>query len=73
MAEAVQEIRATLESIGRRYFRRPFKLTEAHFQNAKAWDDGIAMLRWATETESTVAEMRAYHWASRGEDLCADE
>lgn len=45
----------------------------SHFYAAINWDDGLDCLRWAEETRSTVAEMRAWRRARRGEDLSIDE
>jgi hypothetical protein len=36
------------------------------------WDDSRDCLSWADETRSTVAEMRAWRRAQRGEDLSID-
>jgi len=41
----------------------------SHFYAALNWDDAPDCLRWAEETRSTVAEMRAWRRAKRGEDL----
>lgn len=49
------------------------RLKWSHFYAALNWDDGIECLRWADETRSTVAEMRAWRRARRGEDLSVDE
>ena len=47
----------------------------SHFYTALNWDDAEACLHWALETESTVAEMKAWRRSQRGEDLSspADE
>ncbi len=44
----------------------------SHFYAALNWDDAAECLRWAEETRSTVAEMRAWRRAQRGEDLTID-
>lgn len=44
----------------------------SHFYAALTWDDALDSLRWAAEMESTVAEMRAWRRAQRGEDLTVD-
>jgi hypothetical protein len=44
----------------------------SHFYSALTWDDSRECLRWAEETRSTVAEMRAWRRARRGEDLSVD-
>jgi len=41
----------------------------SHFYCALTWDDARECLEWAEETLSTVAEMRAWRRARRGEDL----
>lgn len=45
----------------------------SHFYAALQWDDAESMLAWANEVQSTVAEMRAYRRAQRGEDLSVEE
>ncbi len=44
----------------------------SHFYAALNWDDARDCLSWAEETHSTVAEMRAWRRAQRGEDLSID-
>jgi hypothetical protein len=44
----------------------------SHFYASLNWDDATDCLRWAEETRSTVAEMRAWRRARRGEDLTID-
>src|SRR5690242_10082837 len=44
----------------------------SHFYAALTWDDARDCLSWAEETRSTVAEMRAWRRAQRGEDLSVD-
>lgn len=44
----------------------------SHFYAALTWDDSRDCLSWAEETHSTVAEMRAWRRAQRGEDLSVD-
>ncbi len=44
----------------------------SHFYSALSWDDAVDCLRWAEETRSTVAEMRAWRRAQRGEDLSVE-
>lgn len=43
----------------------------SHFYLALNWDDAPECLQWADENGATVAEMRAWRRASRGEDLTA--
>lgn len=45
------------------------KLKWSHFYAALTWDDALESLRWASEMEAPVAEMRAWRRALRGEDL----
>jgi hypothetical protein len=51
------------------------ELRWSHFYAAIAWtaQDALHCLHWANETRSTVAEMRAWRWATRGEDLTVAE
>ena len=39
---------------------------------ALTWDDALECLKWAEEMQATVAEMRAWRRAQRGEDLTAE-
>jgi len=41
----------------------------SHFYSALNWDDAAECLQWANEIEATVAEMKAWRRAQRGEDL----
>lgn len=41
----------------------------SHFYAALTWDDSAECLQWAEETKATVAEMKAWRRARRGEDL----
>ena len=41
----------------------------SHFYVALNWDDAAECLQWANEIEATVAEMKAWRRAQRGEDL----
>jgi hypothetical protein len=41
----------------------------SHFYVASNWDDASECLQWANENETTVAEMKAWRRAMRGEDL----
>lgn len=49
------------------------RLRFGHFYAALKWDDAEALLAWANDVDSTVAEMRAYRRATRGEDLSVEE
>ncbi|MDB5390432.1 MAG: hypothetical protein JWM11_6078 [Planctomycetaceae bacterium] len=44
----------------------------SHFYSALNWDDAADCLQWAEETQATVAEMKAWRRALRGEDLTAE-
>lgn len=43
----------------------------SHFYVAIGWDDAPECLQWAEENQATVAEMKAWRRALRGEDLSA--
>jgi hypothetical protein len=47
----------------------------SHFYAAISWDDAAECLQWAEDIQATVAEMKAWRRAQRGEDLsqAADE
>ncbi|MCA9079186.1 MAG: hypothetical protein KDA58_01455 [Planctomycetaceae bacterium] len=45
------------------------ELKWSHFYVSLNWDDASECLQWANETEATVAEMKAWRRAQRGEDL----
>lgn len=44
----------------------------SHFYACINWDDAVECLNWAEETTATVAEMKAWRRARRGEDLSAE-
>jgi hypothetical protein len=44
----------------------------SHFYAALNWDDALECLRWSEEMQATVAEMRAWRRAQRGEDLTVE-
>jgi hypothetical protein len=44
----------------------------SHFYAALNWDDAPECLQWADENQATVAEMKAWRRALRGEDLTVD-
>ena len=48
------------------------ELKWSHFYVAINWDDAVDCLHWAAENEATVAEMKAWRRAVRGEDLTED-
>ena len=41
----------------------------SHFYSSLTWDDAAECLQWAQDVGATVAEMRAWRRAQRGEDL----
>lgn len=41
----------------------------SHFYAALNWDDAAECLQWANEMQATIAEMKAWRRAQRGEDL----
>lgn len=47
-------------------------LSWSHFYTSINWEDAEESLNWAEEFEATVAEMRAWRRANRGEDLTVD-
>lgn len=44
----------------------------SHFYAALTWDDSPECLQWAEEAGATVAEMKAWRRAQRGEDLLSE-
>ena len=44
----------------------------SHYYTALNWEDAGGCLRWAEDMKATVAEMKAWRRAQRGEDLSAD-
>lgn len=44
----------------------------SHFYAALTWEDAAECLQWAQEIQATVAEMKAWRRAQRGEDLSVD-
>lgn len=44
----------------------------SHFYASLNWDDAADCLQWAEETQATVAEMKAWRRAVRGEDLTSE-
>lgn len=45
------------------------RLKWSHFYAALNWDDASECLQWADEMQATIAEMKAWRRAQRGEDL----
>lgn len=48
------------------------ELKWSHFYVSINWDDAVDCLHWAAENEATVAEMKAWRRAVRGEDMTED-
>jgi hypothetical protein len=48
------------------------RLLWQHFYAALDWDDATECLTWANDIGATVAEMRAWRRAQRGEDLSVE-
>lgn len=63
--------RRVWESFGNTFQNYP-GLKWSFFYVALNWDDAEDCLQWAMEAEATVAEMRAWRRAQRGEDLFAE-
>lgn len=69
--DQVYQRRRVWESFGRQ--KGQFAgLKWSHFYAALNWDDAQDCLHWAEEMGATVAEMRAWRRAQRGEDLTVD-
>jgi hypothetical protein len=47
-------------------------LSWSHYNVALSWEDADECLEWAADADATVAEMRAWRRAQRGEDLFAE-
>ncbi len=67
-ADQVYQRRRVWEAFSERRDEFPH-LKWSHYYAALTWDDAVDCLSWAQETLSTVAEMRAWRRARRGEDL----
>lgn len=67
----VYQRRRVWESFGDVYRNYP-DLRWSHFAAAVGWDNWRECLQWAQDINATVAEMRAWRRAQRGEDLSAD-
>jgi hypothetical protein len=73
-ADQVYQRRRVWETFGDVYADYP-SLRWSHFYVSLTWDDAPECLQWSDENGATVAEMRAWRRALRGEDLSevADE
>jgi hypothetical protein len=66
--DQVYQRRRVWETFGDVYGRYA-ALKWSHFYAAVAWDDAAECLQWAEDIGATVAEMKAWRRAQRGEDL----
>lgn len=69
--DQVYQRRRVWETFGDVYSNYP-ALKWSHFYVALNWDDAPECLQWAEENEATVAEMKAWRRAIRGEDAAED-
>lgn len=46
-----------------------YSITREHFKAAEGWDNASEALGWAWENGATVAEMKAWRLAVRGENM----
>lgn len=67
-ADQVYQRRRVSETFADVHHRYP-SLKWSHFYSALTWDDAPECLQWAEENEETVAGMKAWRRAMRGEDL----
>lgn len=67
-ADQVYQRRRVWESFSDVYQDYP-QLKWSHFYSALTWDDAAECLQWAEEVGASVAEMKAWRRALRGEDL----
>lgn len=67
-ADQVYQRRRVSETYGEVYKSYP-ALKWSHFYAALNWDDAAECLQWAQDIGATVAEMKAWRRAQRGEDL----
>lgn len=71
-SDQVFQRRRVWETFGDVYEDYP-ALRWSHFYIAVNWDDSAECLQWADENGATVAEMRAWRRAMRGEDVAEAE
>lgn len=69
--DQVYQRRRVAETFGEVH-ERFASLKWSHFYTALTWDDAAECLQWADENQATVAEMKAWRRAVRGEDLAAE-
>lgn len=67
-ADQIYQRRRVWETFGEVHEKFPH-LKWSHYYVALNWEDAQECLEWADENEATVAEMRAWRRAMRGEDL----
>lgn len=70
-ADQVYQRRRVAEAFGEVHNDYP-SLKWSHFYSALNWDDARDCLQWSEENQATVAEMKAWRRAIRGEDLTAE-
>ncbi len=70
-ADQVYQRRRVAETFGDTHHEYP-ALKWSHFYVALAWDNAPECLQWAEENAATVAEMKAWRRAIRGEDLTTE-
>jgi hypothetical protein len=70
-ADQVFQRRRVVETFGEIHSDFP-SLKWSHFYSALNWDDARDCLQWSEENQATVAEMKAWRRAIRGEDLTAE-
>lgn len=69
--DQVYQRRRTADRFGNNYEQYP-SLKWSHFYTVLTWDDAHDCLQWADENQATVAEMKAWRRAVRGEDLTSE-
>jgi hypothetical protein len=71
-ADEVFQRRRVCEKFGDIHHKYP-ALKWSHFYAALNWDDAADCFSWTLENEATVAEMKAWRRAIRGEDLSVEQ
>jgi hypothetical protein len=69
--DQIYQRRRVWDAFGDSYRNYP-ALKWSYFYVALNWDDAGECLRWAQDSEATVAQMRAWRRAQRGEDLFSE-
>src|ERR1700733_3775328 len=70
-ADQVFQRRRVWETFAEVYASYP-SLKWSHFYAALTWEDAPECLQWADENQATVAEMKAWRRAMRGENLSVE-